>query len=72
MHNTYLVVVLTSPCIAEATASTIGNIIATVAVFEIHMERNAVVAMNPSMIIFGDVPTSSKIFKATLYMKNKL
>ncbi len=43
-----------------------GNIIATVAVLEIHMERNAVVAMNPNMIIFGDVPTSSKIFKATL------
>jgi hypothetical protein len=42
---------------AEATASTMGSIMATVAVLEIHIDRKAVVAMNPSMIIFGEVPT---------------
>ncbi len=48
-------------CIAAATASTMGNIMATVAVLEIHMERKAVVDMNPSMIIFGEVPYRSII-----------
>ncbi len=43
-------------CIAAATASTMGSIMATVAVLEIHMERKAVVDMKPSMIIFGEVP----------------
>jgi len=60
-------VLLTFWWIAEATASTMGNIMATVAVFDIHIERKAVVAINPNMISLGDVPTTSSIFKATLY-----
>jgi hypothetical protein len=53
---------------AEATASTMGSIMATVAVLEIHIDRNAVVAMNPSMIIFGEVPTWAQCYK-TFYLR---
>ena len=35
--------------IASATASTMGNIMAVVAVLEIHMERNIVVNMKPNI-----------------------
>ena len=38
-----------SSLMASATASTIGNIIAVVAVFEIHIERNIVVNMKPNI-----------------------
>jgi hypothetical protein len=41
-----------------------GSIMATVAVFEIHIERKAVVDMNPSMIIFGEVPIRRRILRA--------
>ena len=51
-------------CIAAATASTMGSIMATVAVFEIHIDKKAVVVMNPSMIILGDVPTRMRILSA--------
>ena len=40
-----------------------GSIMATVAVLEIHMDRKAVVDMNPSMIILGEVPSNSRIWK---------
>ena len=43
--------------IASATASTMGNIMAVVAVFEIHMDRNIVVNMKPSISLAELVPT---------------
>jgi hypothetical protein len=47
---------------ASATASTIGSIMAVVAVLEIHIERNIVVNMKPSMSLAWLVPTYIKIF----------
>ena len=47
----------------------IGSIITEVAVFEIHMERNAVAIMNPKMILFTLVPMNWIIFKAILLCK---
>jgi hypothetical protein len=55
-HKILLFVFTSVWCMAEATASTMGSIMATVAVLEIHMDKKAVVAMNPSMIILGEVP----------------
>ena len=40
----------------ETRASAMGIIIIAVAVFEIHMERNAVAAMNPSTSFFVPDP----------------
>jgi hypothetical protein len=42
---------------ASETASTMGSIMAVVAVFEIHIDRNIVVAMNPSINRAWLVPT---------------
>ena len=42
---------------ASATASTMGSIMAVVAVLEIHIERNIVVNMNPSISRAWLVPT---------------
>jgi hypothetical protein len=42
---------------ASATASTMGSIIAVVAVLEIHMDRNMVVNMKPSISRAWLVPT---------------
>ena len=43
-----------------------GSIMAVVAVLEIHMERNMVVNMKPSISLACDVPTIIMILKATL------
>ncbi len=42
---------------ASATASTMGSIMAVVAVFEIHIDRNIVVNMKPSIRRAWLVPT---------------
>jgi hypothetical protein len=42
---------------ASATASTMGSIMAVVAVLEIHMDRNIVVNMNPNINLAWLVPT---------------
>ena len=47
-------------------ASTIGMSIAVVAVFDIHMERNIVVIMKPSISLAWLVPTIMMILKAIL------
>ena len=41
----------------SATARAMGSIMVAVAVFEIHMDRNAVPSMKPRMMRFGLVPT---------------
>jgi hypothetical protein len=41
-----------------------GTIIMAVAVFEIHIDRNAVAAINPSNTRRGLVPVNSMIFSA--------
>jgi hypothetical protein len=46
------------------TDSTIGTIIAAVAVFDTHMLTNAVAAMVPPTIALGRVPTSLSVAKA--------
>ena len=51
------------------TASTIGTIMAVVAVFEIHMDKNIVGSMKPNINLRGLVPIQSKTFKATLLCK---
>jgi len=51
---------------ASATASTMGSIMAVVAVLDIHMERNMVVNMKPSMSLAWLVPTIMMILRATL------
>ena len=43
-----------------------GSIIAVVAVLEIHMERNMVVNMKPSISLAWEQPTIMMILKATL------
>ena len=43
----------------DTTASTMGNIMAVVAVLEIHMDKKPVVTMNESMIVVGRVPIRS-------------
>ncbi|GGA66245.1 hypothetical protein GCM10007176_08380 [Salinicoccus roseus] len=48
------------------TARAIGTIIIVVAVFEIHIDRNAVASINPKIILFGFVPTIEIIERATL------
>ena len=48
----------------STTDSTIGTIIAAVAVFETHMLRNAVAPMVPATIALGRVPTSRSVKKA--------
>ena len=45
-------------------AMAIGIIIIAVAVFDIHIERNAVATMNPSTRRFGLVPTIRMICRA--------
>lgn len=40
--------------ISESTASTIGTIMAVVAVLLIHMDKNAVVSMKPSIKLQGN------------------
>ena len=50
-------------------ASTIGNIIAVVAVLEIHIDKNAVANIQLSIILLGDVPIISIIFNAILRCK---
>ena len=51
---------------ASATASTMGSIMAVVAVLEIHIERNIVVNMNPSISRAWLVPTVMMMRRATL------
>ena len=51
---------------ASATASTMGSIMAVVAVLEIHMERNMVVIMKPSISRAWLVPTVMMMRRATL------
>ena len=51
---------------ASATASTMGSIMAVVAVLEIHIERNMVVNMKPSISLAWLVPTIMMILKAIL------
>ena len=51
---------------ASATASTMGSIMAVVAVLEIHMERNMVVNMKPSISRAWLVPTVMMMRRATL------
>ena len=50
-------------------ASTIGNIIAVVAVLEIHIDKNAVANMQLSIILRGEVPIKSIILNAILRCK---
>ena len=50
-------------------ASTIGNIIAVVAVLEIHIDKNAVANIQLSIILLGEVPIMSIIFNAILRCK---
>ena len=50
-------------------ASTIGNIIAAVAVLDIHIDKNAVANIQLSIILLGDVPIISIIFNAILLCK---
>jgi hypothetical protein len=45
---------------ASATASTMGSIMAVVAVFEIHIDRNIVVNMKPSIRRAWLVPTCTR------------
>ena len=51
------------------TASTIGNIIAVVAVLEIHIDKNAVASIQLSIILRGDVPMHNIIARAILRCK---
>ena len=46
------------------TDSTIGTIIAAVAVFDTHMLTNAVAAIVPATIAFGRVPTNRSVANA--------
>ncbi len=46
---------------SSATATPIGNIMAAVAVFEIHIESDAVASMNPSTSRSGLDPTAARI-----------
>ena len=54
---------------ASHTASTIGSIIAVVAVLEIHIDKNAVANIQLSIILRGDVPIKSIIRNAILRCK---
>ena len=53
----------------ELSTSSMGIIMAVVAVLEIHMERNMEHAMKPSMIRAGLVPTRLSIASAILEAK---
>ena len=57
---------------ASATASTMGSIMAVVAVLEIHIERNIVVNMKPSMSRAWLVPTIMMMRRAILNNKSIL
>ncbi len=48
----------------STTDSTIGTIIAAVAVFDTHMLMNAVAPMVPATIALGRVPTTRRVRKA--------
>ena len=47
-------------------ARPIGTIITAVAVFEIHIDKNADAIINPKIILDGPEPTTWMIFKAIL------
>ena len=49
----------------ESTASTMGTIMAVVAVLDIHMDRNMVGIMKPNISRRGEVPIVKRAFKAT-------